>query len=93
MIMQSNSLQLPWDQIALLLPAIEQTLWDLQPVPVNPGNLTAYEGTYAASVLGGLMQGNVTVKADVPNHQLFLSFSLGGNVSSCARVHAHGREN
>jgi hypothetical protein len=53
MIMQSNSLQLPWDQIALLLPAIEQTLWDLQPVPVNPGNLTAYEGTYAASVLGG----------------------------------------
>jgi hypothetical protein len=51
--MQTNSLMMPWEQIALLLPAIEQTLWDLQPTPNNPGNLTAYAGTYVASVLGG----------------------------------------
>ena len=53
MIMQTNSLMMPWEQIALLLPAIEQTLWDLQPTPNNPGNLTAYAGTYVASVFGG----------------------------------------
>jgi hypothetical protein len=51
--MQANGYVMPWEPIALLLPAIEQTLWDLQPIPNNPGNLTAYTGTYLASVLGG----------------------------------------
>ena len=51
--MQANGPVRHWEPIALLLPAIEQTLWDLQPIPNNPGNLTAYAGTYLASVLGG----------------------------------------
>ncbi|ELR16649.1 betalactamase [Acanthamoeba castellanii str. Neff] len=78
MIMQANGYAMPWEPIALLLPAIEQTLWDLQPIPNNPGNLTAYAGTYLASVLGGFMTGNVTVKSDLPNNQLLLFFSLAG---------------
>jgi hypothetical protein len=53
MIMQANGYVMPYEQIGLLLPAIEQTLWDLQPIPNNPGNLTAYAGTYLAAVLGG----------------------------------------
>jgi len=45
---------MPWDEaIAEVLPAIDQSLWDLQPLPTNPDNLTTYAGVYLASVLGG----------------------------------------
>ena len=55
MIVQSNGAYFNnlWDLAGELLPAMEQTLWDLQPLPVNPGNLTAFQGTYIASVLLG----------------------------------------
>jgi hypothetical protein len=50
-IAQGNSHVSTWDVLATLIPAFDQTLWDLQPLPTNPGNLTAYEGTYVASAL------------------------------------------
>ena len=53
MILQTTNYVNMADQIALLLPAIEGTLVDLQPLPRSPGNLTAFAGTYLASVLGG----------------------------------------
>jgi hypothetical protein len=54
LILQSSGFVMPWDEaIAQVLPAIDQSLWDLQPLPTNPGNLTSYAGVYLASVLGG----------------------------------------
>jgi hypothetical protein len=54
MIVMANSpVPEAWDAVAALLPAMEQSLWDLQPLPKNPGNLTAYGGTYLASALFG----------------------------------------
>jgi len=50
-IAQGNSHVSTWDVLATLIPAFDQTLWDLQPLPTNPMNLTAYEGTYVASAL------------------------------------------
>jgi hypothetical protein len=63
MILQSNGCVMPLDQLALLLPAIEATLMDLQPIPRSPGNLTAFSGTYLASVLGGYSDCPSTVAA------------------------------
>jgi len=39
--------------VATMLTAMEETLWDLQPKPANPGNLTSFSGTYIASALYG----------------------------------------
>src|SRR5688572_14497138 len=100
MILQSTGAPLSTAVLAVLLPAMEQTLWELQPLPNNPGNLTAYAGTYLASLYGGyhtaltypfthvlgltgrannrLMQGNVTVQADLDNNALNMHFAITG---------------
>jgi hypothetical protein len=55
MIFQSTGVSLSMEPLAELLPAMEQTLWELQPLPANPGNLTAYSGSYWASIYGGYL--------------------------------------
>jgi hypothetical protein len=49
LIAQGNSHVSTWDILGTLIPAFDQTLWELQPLPASPGNLTAYQGTFIAS--------------------------------------------
>lgn len=57
-LLQSNSfVPSSFDAIATLITSMEAALWELQPAPSNPGNLTAFAGLYAASLLGYLSVG------------------------------------
>jgi CubicO group peptidase (beta-lactamase class C family) len=57
----------------LLLPAFEQALWTLQPPPPNPGNLSAFTGTFVASEIFGAVTSTVIVEADMRNSMLRLT--------------------
>lgn len=42
-----------YDAIDILVSAMEDTLFELKQLPPNPGNLTAFAGTYLANALFG----------------------------------------
>lgn len=53
MVVQTMNSAMSMEPLPLLLPAMEQTLWELQPLPNNPDNLMAHAGTYIASLMAG----------------------------------------
>jgi len=74
--------------VATMLTAMEETLWDLQPKPANPGNLTSFSGTYIASALYGYIIANTTVVADETDNQLKVYFSLSTTGNAASIKHA-----
>ena len=69
-----------------VVPALEATLLDLAQQPLDPGNLTSYEGIYKVSALFGAVTGSGTIRADSYAHMLLVQLNFSIEISAIAKV-------